>query len=128
LNLLLDTDIWMGSKVDPKRLGKRAATQLGDTGNELWSSPASAREALALTQKGRIGVEDPVARDERAADQSPEAPLTAEVVRTGFALSSPHSAPADRFLAATTKVLKLTLVAADQNLLGPGDIASRANR
>ena len=128
MNLLLDTQIWISAKVDPKRPGKRAATEFSDAGNELWSSPASVREALARTQKGRIRMEDPVARVERAADQSPEAPLTAEIVRTGLALSSPHSAPADRFLAATAKVLKLTLVPADQNLLGPGDIASLAKR
>ena len=36
--------------------------------------------------------------------------------------------PADRFLAATAKVLKLTLVTADQRLLGLGEIASLANR
>ena len=65
---------------------------------------------------------------ERAADQLREAPLTQEIVRTGFALSLPHADPADRFLAATAKVLKLTLVTADQRLLGLGEIASLANR
>jgi PIN domain nuclease of toxin-antitoxin system len=79
-------------------------------------------------QKGRIRVEDPITWVERAADQLREAPLTAEIVRTGFALWLPHSDPTDRFLAATAKVLKLTLVTADQNLLGLGDIASLANR
>jgi len=128
LNLLLDTHIWIWSKVDPTRLGKRARTELSDTGNELWLSPVSVWEALALMQKGRIRVEDPIAWVERAADQLREAPLTAEIVRTGFALPLPHSDPADRFLAATAKVLKLTLVTADQKLLGLGDIASLANR
>jgi PIN domain nuclease of toxin-antitoxin system len=128
LNLLLDTHIWIWSKVDPKRLGKRAAAALSDTGNELWLSPVSVWEALALMQKGRIRVEDPIAWVERAADQLREAPLTEEIVRAGFALSLPHSDPADRFLAATAKVFKLTLVTADQRLLGLGDIASLANR
>jgi len=128
LNLLLDTHIWIWSKVDPKRLGKRAAAELSDTGNELWLSPVSVWEALALMQKGRIRVEDPIAWVERAADQLREAPLTQEIVRTGFALRLPHADPADRFLAATAKVLKLTLLTADQRLLGLGDIASLANR
>jgi len=128
LNLLLDTHIWIWSKVDPRRLGKRAAAELSDTGNELWLSPVSVWEALALMQKGRIRVEDPIAWVERAADQLREAPLTQEIVRTGFALSLPHADPADRFLAATAKVLKLTLLTADQRLLGLGDIASLANR
>jgi PIN domain nuclease of toxin-antitoxin system len=40
----------------------------------------------------------------------------------------PQADPADRFLAATAKVLKLTLVTADQKLLGLGEISTLANR
>ncbi len=36
--------------------------------------------------------------------------------------------PADRFLAATAQVLGLTLVTADERLLGLGEIATLANR
>jgi PIN domain nuclease of toxin-antitoxin system len=128
LNLLLDTHIWIWSKVDPKRIGKRAARELSDVSNELWLSPVSVWEALALMQKGRIRVENPFKWVERAAEQMREAPLTHEIVRTGLALPLPHADPADRFLAATAKVLNLTLVTADQRLLGLGDIASLANR
>jgi PIN domain nuclease of toxin-antitoxin system len=128
LNLLLDTHIWIWSKLDPKRLGKRALTELSNTSNELWLSPVSVWEALALMQKGRIRAENPLAWVERAADQLREAPLTQEIVRIGFALPLHHADPADRFLAATAKVLKLTLLTADERLLGLGDIASLANR
>ena len=118
MNLLLDTHIWIWSKLDPKRIGKGAARELSNNNNDLWLSPISVWEALALMQKGRIRVGDPLAWVERAADQLREAPLTHEIVRTGFALSLPHADPADRFVAATAKVLKLTLVTADQRLLG----------
>jgi PIN domain nuclease of toxin-antitoxin system len=128
LNLLLDTHIWIWSKLDPKRLGKRAAAELSNTSNELWLSPVSVWEALALMQKGRIRVENRFAWLERAADQLREAPLTQEIVRIGFSLPLPHADPADRFLAATAKVLNLTLLTADQRLLGLGEIASLANR
>jgi PIN domain nuclease of toxin-antitoxin system len=128
VNLLLDTHIWIWSKLDPKRLGKRAAAALSNSTNELWLSPVSVWEALALMQKGRIRVENPFAWVERAAEQLREAPLTQEIVRTGFALPLPHADSADRFLAATAKVLKLTLLTADQRLLGLGEIASMANR
>jgi len=57
-----------------------------------------------------------------------EAPLTHEIVRTGLAMALPGADPADRLLAATAKVLKLTLVTADQRLLGLAEIASLANR
>jgi len=128
LNLLLDTHIWIWSKSDPKRLGRRAVEELSNSTNELWLSPVSVWEALILMQKGRIRVEDPFAWVERAADQLREAPLTHEIVRTGLALPLAHADPADRFLAATAKVLKLTLVTADQRLLGLGEITSLANR
>jgi PIN domain nuclease of toxin-antitoxin system len=128
LNLLLDTHIWIWSKLDPKRLGKRATEELSNASNELWLSPISVWEALTLMQKGRIRVENPFAWVERAGEQLREAPLTREIVSTGLALPLPHADPADRFLAATAKVLKLTLVTADQRLLGLADIASLANR
>jgi PIN domain nuclease of toxin-antitoxin system len=128
LNLLLDTHIWLWSKLEPKRLSPRATTELSNLNNELWLSPVSVWEALTLMQKGRIRVEDPFAWVERAAEQLREAPLTHEIVRIGLAMPLPHADPADRFLAATAKVFKLTLVTADQRLLGLGEIASLANR
>jgi len=101
---------------------------LSDVNNELWLSPVSVWEALVLMQKGRIRVQNPFAWIDRAAEQMREAPLTREIVSTGLALPLSHSDPADRFLAATAKVLKLTLVTADQRLLGLGEISSLANR
>lgn len=128
MNLLLDTHIWLWSKLEPKRLGSRALEELSDEDNELWLSPVSVWEALVLMQKGRVQVKDPFAWVERAAEQLREAPLTQEIVRLGLALPLPHPDPADRFLAATAKVLKLTLLTADQTLLGLGDISTLANR
>lgn len=128
MNLLLDTHIWIWSKLEPQRLGKRTAQELSKDSNELWLSPVSVWEALALMQKGRIRVQNSLAWVERAAEQLREAPLTQEIVRVAFTLTLPHADPADRFLAATAKVLKLTLVTADQRLLGLGEIHSLANR
>ncbi len=128
MNLLLDTHIWIWAKSDPARLGKRAAQELSNASNELWLSPVSVWEALALMQKGRIRMQNPLLWVERAAEQMREAPLTSEIVRTGFSLQLPHADPADRFLAATAKVLNLTLVTADQKLIGLGDISTLANR
>ena len=128
MNLLLDTHIWIWSKADPKRLGKRVARELSNSSNELWLSPVSVWEALVLMQKGRIRVENPFAWVQRATEQLREAPLTHEIVRTGLGLPLSHADPADRFLAATAKVLNLTLVTADQKLLGLGEISSLANR
>lgn len=128
MKLLLDTHIWIWSKLEPRRLGTRVRSELSDDKNELWLSPVSVWEALVLMQKGRIQVDDEFAWVDQAAEQLREAPLTREIVSTGLALPLAHADPADRFLAATAKILKLTLVTADQRLLGLGEISSLANR
>ncbi len=128
MKLLLDTHIWLWSKLEPKRLGPKIIPELSNVNNELWLSPVSVWEALVLMQKGKVQVADPFAWIERAAEQMQEAPLTREIVSAGMALPLPHADAADRFLAATAKVLKLTLVTGDQHLLGLGDISSLANR
>jgi len=128
LKLLLDTHIWLWSKLEPKRLGRKLLRELSDVNNELWLSPVSVWEALVLMQKGRIEVDDPYAWIERAAEQMREAPLTREIVSAGLALPLLHADPADRFLAGTAKILKLTLVTADRKLLGLGEIATLNNR
>ena len=128
MKLLLDTHIWLWSKSDPSRLGKRAAEALSSAASELWISPVSIWEVLTLAQKKRIRIENPLGWVESAAAQMREAPLTQEIVRMSFVLLLPHADPADRFLAATAKVLNLTLVTADRALLGLGDIATLANR
>lgn len=128
MKLLLDTHIWIWSKLEPRRLGSRVRSELSNEKNELWLSPVSVWEALVLMQKGRIQVDDEFAWVDRAAEQLREAPLTREIVSMGLALPLGHADPADRFLAGTAKVLKLTLVTADKRLLGLGEIASLANR
>jgi PIN domain nuclease of toxin-antitoxin system len=128
LKLLLDTHIWLWSKLEPRRLGQRVTAELSNKDNELWLSPVSVWEALVLMQKGRVRVEDPFAWVERASEQMREAPLTREIVGLGMALALAYADPVDRFLAATAKLLKLTLVTADQRLLGLGEISSLANR
>ena len=128
MKLLLDTHIWLWSLREPQRLGRRILHALHDPGNELWLSPVSLWEALLLLRKGRISIQgDAASWQARATARFREAPLTFEVVLTAHELNL-HDDPADRFLAATAKVLDLTLVTADARLLGLGDIATLANR
>jgi PIN domain nuclease of toxin-antitoxin system len=56
-----------------------------------------------------------------------EAPLTHEIALVAQRLNL-HQDPADRFLAATAQVLDLTLVTADERLLGLANIKTLANR
>jgi PIN domain nuclease of toxin-antitoxin system len=129
LKLLLDTHIWLWSLAEPGRLSPRVKQELRDERNELWLSPVSTWEALLLNARGRIRLHGDL-RDwvANATMRFREAPLTHEIVATAQELPLPHPDPADRFLAATAAVLDLTLVTADQRLLGLGAIGTLANR
>jgi PIN domain nuclease of toxin-antitoxin system len=128
LKLLLDTHIWLWTISEPHRIGRRTLHSLQDAGNELWLSPVSLWEAFLLNRKGRIRIHgDLRAWQSEATARFHEAPLTHEIVMAAEQLPL-HPDPADRFLAATAKVLGLTLVTADSRLLGLGDIATLANR
>jgi PIN domain nuclease of toxin-antitoxin system len=129
LKLLLDTHIWLWSVIEPERLGARTRKELKNPGNELWLSPISSWEALTLHAKGRVYLAENV-KDWIALNTAPffEAPLTHEIAVAAEFLSLAHRDPADRLLAGTALVLGLTLVTADGNLLGLGEIATLGNR
>jgi PIN domain nuclease of toxin-antitoxin system len=128
LKLLLDTHIWLWAIGEPQRLGRRVLRELTAPGSEVWLSPVSLWEALLLVRKGRIRVSTDLSQWlEASASKVREAVLTHQIVAAADQLQM-HPDPADRFLAATAKVLGLTLVTADEQLLGLGDIATLANR
>ncbi|HEY6465591.1 MAG TPA: type II toxin-antitoxin system VapC family toxin [Candidatus Acidoferrales bacterium] len=129
MKLLLDTHIWIWSVSTVTQLSRGVQQELSDPNNEVWLSPISLWEALLLQAKDRI--ELPSNSPEwlvRAALLFREAPLTHEIVAAARQLPFDHGDPADRFLAATARVLGLTLVTADRRLLGLGAIATLANR
>jgi PIN domain nuclease of toxin-antitoxin system len=129
LKLLLDTHIWIWSFQDSRRLGKRVLSELRNPDNELWLSPISTWEALLLNRKNRLQLPTDIKSWlMRATAPMREAPLTHEIARASEELLLTHGDPADRFLAATAQVLGLTLVTADRQLLGLGNIATLANR
>lgn len=129
MRLLLDTHIWLWSLREPGRLGDRIRHELQSSENELWLSPVSTWEALILHEKGRIRLDGDL---ERWVTESTapfrEAPFTHEIAAASQFLRLARRDPADRFLAATAQVLGLTLVTADANLLGLGDVATLGNR
>lgn len=129
MNLLLDTHIWLWSLRDSKRLGRRVRHELNNPANELWLSPISTWEALMLNTKGRIRLTGDLTNwVQRATAPMHEAPLTHEIALAAQQLVLVRQDPADRFLAATAMILDLTLVTADKDLLGLGEIATLANR
>ena len=133
MRLLLDTHILIWSLTSQNRLHQRVAAALSADENEIWLSPVSALEILTLARRGRadftMDAEQWLAAAIRHVPHK-VADLTwdtaVESVRPGLALS--HWDPADRFLAATAKVLGLTLVTADERLLASTDYATLSNR
>ncbi len=129
MKLLLDTHIWLWSLGEPEKLSQRILRELRNAENELWLSPISTWEAFVLHAKGRIYLDEDLPKwMAEATSRFREALLTHEIALAAHQLAFPHQDPADRFLAATAEVLGLTLVTADERLLGLGKIATLANR
>ncbi len=88
----------------------------------------STYEALTLHYKGRVEIDGDIGEWlAQAIAGTREAPLTHEIALVARQLQM-HQDPADRILAATAEVLDLTLVTADERLLGLGTIRTMANR
>ena len=131
MRLLLDTHIWLWSVLEPSRLTRRVEKALRDPANELWLSPVSVGELIVLLRKGRLklphDVSSWVAKTIEEL-QINEAPLTVEVALAISSSDFRHGDPADHFLAATARVLDLTLVTADERLLDLPRIKILANK
>jgi PIN domain nuclease of toxin-antitoxin system len=131
VRLLLDTHIWLWSLVDPERLTRRVRTALGRASNELWLSPVSVWELMVLAERGRVRLDtEPRLWAREALERSPvqETSLNHEIAIRSREVSLPHEDPADRFLAATALVYELTLVTADEALIGARSCPILANR
>jgi len=131
VKLLLDTHIWLWALLDPDRLSAsvRAALQSGE--NELWLSPISVWEATLLAERGRVRIEtEPQTWVRQLLDAMPrrEATVTNDIAIMSRQLTLSHQDPADRFLAATARAMGLTLVTADERLLGCTEYDVMANR
>ena len=131
VKLLLDTHIWLWSLIAPARLTERVALALTDRSNELWLSPISTWELLVLVEKGRVVLDTEPAVWVRKVFRTlrfNEASLNHEVAIHSRRVNLAHADPADRFLAATAVVYDLTLVTADERLLGSRSYAVLANK
>lgn len=120
MRLLLDTHVWFWSLTEPRRLGRRVRAELARSGNELWLSPISVWELLALSEKGRIRlVGEPRAWLSEAFARAPvaEAVLNHEVAMRSREVMPAHADPADRFLVATALTYDLTLATADRTII-----------
>ena len=131
MNLLLDTPIWLWAILEPQRIKPAVLKTLENPRHELWLSPISVWEVLVLSRKKRLQFDCEAEQwVRRWLHERPmrEAPLTREIALQSEHLNLPHPDPADRFLAATAKVLDLVLVTADEHLLACTEVRTLANR
>jgi PIN domain nuclease of toxin-antitoxin system len=117
--------------LQPDKLTSKVSRALTNPETELWLSSISVWEAHMLSTKGRLELDEEVGPwIEKALRYMTfhEAPITWEVAMATATINLSHKDPADRFLAATAKVLDLTLVTADDRLIDCPDISVLANR
>jgi PIN domain nuclease of toxin-antitoxin system len=131
MNLLLDTHIWIWNDLEPWKITSEINRELASPDNQLWLSPVSVWETVALLEKRRISLKQDFRQwvDESVkALQLQEAAFTWEVARELRFTLLGHRDPADRFLVATAKVYNLTLVTADERLICAPGVSIMANR
>ena len=123
-SILLDTHVWIWLSIgEVKSLSPKAKSSL--TGGTLWISAISCWELAKLVEKRRISFTIPTLtwirrslneNDIRIAD------LTPEIAVESTKLQGLHRDPADQIIVATSRVLGMPLVTADQRILQFGDV------
>ena len=132
MKLLLDTHVWIWSQEYPDRLGPQAKRLLLGTEHENYICTISTLELARLTAMGAIEVSI-VLRDwvEQAlgALRARTLPVSHEMAFEAYALPEPfHKDPADWLLVAAARCHELTLLTADERLLGYRGVRSRDAR
>jgi PIN domain nuclease of toxin-antitoxin system len=125
--LILDTHIWIWAiNGDIARLSPEAinAIELASQNNQLGISAISVWEVGMLESKGRVQLGKACldwVRDALTAPGSRLLPLTPEIAIESSRLPGGlHGDPADRILAATSRIMRATLVTKDLKLIEYG--------
>lgn len=120
MRLLLDTHIWIWAALEPRRLGRRTAAAISDPDSQLWLSPVSVIEFRALHAKRRFPTIKNASLWLNEALSAPalrDAPVTRRIELEVAEFSLPHCDPADLLLVATARVMNLTLVTEDRQII-----------
>jgi PIN domain nuclease of toxin-antitoxin system len=131
MNLLLDTHIWLWNSLEPWKITSEVNLALADPDNELYLSPISIWELLVLVEKRRVVLDEEMDRWIAKSKENlmlREAAISWAVADELRYTILGYRDPADRLLAATAKVLQLTLVTADERLLRVPGLSVLPNR
>ena len=130
MTVLIDTHIWIWLVNKPQRIGTRTRRLLADLRQVVLVSPVSIWEVILVARKGRLGRStDPYRWLDKALSipQLIEAPVTREIALEMGRFKLPHDDPADRWLAATARVLKCKLVTDDEKIIDSGVVETIPN-
>jgi PIN domain nuclease of toxin-antitoxin system len=131
MRLLLDTHIWIWSYLEPHKLSSEVAREISNPEHNRYLSAISIWEMINLLEKRRIHIDRDFGewfnRSREDLDLH-EIPLNWKIGHELRFTMLQHSDPADRFLVATAKVYDLTLVTADERLIGVPGLRVLENR
>jgi PIN domain nuclease of toxin-antitoxin system len=131
MKLLLDTHIWLWSDAETHKLTSKVARELANPENDRFLSAVSVWEAILLLERERIRPRGDFGEWLKKSKMELgliEVPVDWEIAQEIRSTILGYRDPADRFLVATAKVYDLTLVTADERLLGVPGIRVLANR
>jgi PIN domain nuclease of toxin-antitoxin system len=121
MRLLLDTHTWVWAAAEPDRLGKKTRAMLIQQKTERLVSAVSVLEIARLNANGHMVLSLATAAWIEQASKIlllDHLSVTSDIAIEAYALPAPfHRDPADRLLVATTRLLNLTLLTADERIL-----------
>lgn len=115
----------------PQKLSRTVRRQIERPGNEIYLSPVSIWEAHMLVQRKRLQLKRGFTEwldDVFKTTPLREAPFNFAVATEASCIQLPQGDPGDLFLAATALVFDLTLVTADEQLLGCPGLKTLSNK
>jgi len=130
MRFLLDTHIWLWAAIEPHKLTSEVHRVLNSPESDRFLSPISLWELTVLVEKRRFVLKEDFAIwvQRSISDLNlKETSLGWNVAHEMRYILPNHKDPADRFLAATAVAYDLTLVTADQKLIGVPGLKVLAN-
>ncbi len=126
MTLLLDTHVLVWAESLDDRLGTDTRRLLLDPANDLLVSPVSSLELSRLIALSRFSLRKPLGdwfEEARRNLGFEDAPFTHRIAMASYELPGVfHKDPADRMLVATARQLDVTLLTADDAILGYPDV------
>jgi len=120
-DVLLDTCVVLWAGLEPAKLTTEATELLTDSETQVFVASITAAEIACAQERGRITLQGhwkPWFRRALDVNGWEVLPASLEVVEEAYSLPDPfHRDPADRIVAATARIHRLTLVTGDRLLL-----------